>query len=168
MGVEVAAQRRVLCFGNELHGDDGFGPAVGRRLAQAALPGGWTLQQVGTSGLDALALLQDCGAAILVDAEAPGAGPGACPGRLRERRADELRPEPVLVGHGMGLGFLLQALPQLRVADAPPLRLRILTAEMARLRSFDPCLSPAMARAVDAAVEWLRGWMAADAEGACD
>ncbi|HMZ01249.1 MAG TPA: hypothetical protein PLU79_16490, partial [Burkholderiaceae bacterium] len=73
-----------------------------------------------------------------------------------------------LVGHGMGLGFLLQALPQLRVADAPPLRLRILTAEMAGLRSFDPCLSPEVGRAVDAAVEWLKGWMAADAEGACD
>jgi len=28
----------VICFGNELHGDDGFGPAVHAHLAAAPLP----------------------------------------------------------------------------------------------------------------------------------
>lgn len=158
------ARRQILCFGNELHGDDGFGPAVGRRLAEGGLPAGWVLQPVGTRALDALALLLDCDAAILVDAEAPG----GCPGHLRERRADELLPEATRTGHGQGLGFVLQALPQLRPPGAPPLRLRILTAEMDGLRRFDPVLSPGVMQAVDIAQQWLWRWMRDDDDGRSD
>jgi len=160
-------RRQVLCFGNELHGDDGFGPAVGRRLAERGLPAGWGLQPVGTRALDALALLLDCEAAILVDAEAPG----GCPGRLQERRADELRPEATLADHGQGLGFVLQALSTWRAAEAPtlpPPRLRILTAEMDGLRRFDPVLSPGVAQAVEAAQHWLWRWMTEDDDGRGD
>jgi hydrogenase maturation protease len=146
------ARRQVLCFGNELHGDDGFGPAVGRALAELGLPGGWELHQLGTRGLDALALLQDCEAALLVDAEAPAGQPG----RLRERRADELGSEASLVGHGMGLGFVLQAL---RAMPVRPGVLRILTAEMAEVRSFHLALSPAVAGAVEPAARQLGRWM---------
>lgn len=158
------ARRQIVCFGNELHGDDGFGPAVGRRLAESGLPAGWALHPVGTRSLDALALLQDCEAAILVDAEAPCGRPG----RLRERRADELRPEATLADHGQGLGFVLQALPQLRAADAPAPRLRILTAEMDGLRRFDPVLSPGVAQAVDEALPRLWQWMRDDDDGRRD
>ena len=35
----MACERiHVICFGNELHGDDGFGPAVHARLAAAPVP----------------------------------------------------------------------------------------------------------------------------------
>lgn len=145
--------RRILCFGNDLHGDDGFGPALGAQLARRGMPAGWTLHLVGTRGLDALALLLDCEAAIVVDAEAPAGQPG----RLRERSGGELNLESSRVGHGMGLAFVLQALHHLVVQ--PP-ALRILTAEMADARSFQPALSPAVADCLETAERTLRAWMA--------
>lgn len=151
---EALPRRTVLCFGNELHGDDGFGPAVGRALAESGLPPGWALQSVGTRGLDALALLQGCQVALLVDAEAPAGQPG----RLRERRADAIASEASVVGHGMGLGFVLRALQALPVADRLEV-LRLLTAEMAEVRSFQLALSPAVADAVEPAAQRLRHWM---------
>ena len=41
----------VICFGNELHGDDGFGPAVHARLAAAPLPGHVRLLRADIAGL---------------------------------------------------------------------------------------------------------------------
>lgn len=153
------ARRLLLCFGNELHGDDGFGPAVGRRLAAQGLPAGWALRQMDTRGLEALGPLQDCEAAILVDAAAPAGQPG----RLQACRADALAAEPVLAGHGMGLGYVLQALAALRPQGLP--RLRLLTVQMAGHRPFDLTLSPPVARAVPAAVRRLRRWMQEDGDG---
>lgn len=147
------ARRLLLCFGNELHGDDGFGPAVGRQLAAQGLPPGWQLRQMDTRGLEALGPLQDCEVAFLVDAAAPAGAPG----RLDEFAVDALAAEPVQAGHGMGLGFLLQALAALRPQGLP--RLRLLTAQMAGHRPFDLTLSPPVARAVPDAVRRLRGWM---------
>ncbi|MEX8518183.1 MAG: hydrogenase maturation protease [Leptothrix sp. (in: b-proteobacteria)] len=146
--------RHLLCFGNELHGDDGFGPAVGRRLAALPLPPPWQLHQMGTRGLDALALLQDCEAAIVIDAAAPDGQPG----RLRELAASAVPVETALAGHGMGLGFVLRAL---QASGAPLPALRILTAEMTEVRMFCMSLSPAVSAAVDAAVVQVWHWMAA-------
>uniref|UniRef100_UPI0004754C3D hypothetical protein n=1 Tax=Ideonella sp. B508-1 TaxID=137716 RepID=UPI0004754C3D len=61
----------VLCFGNALHGDDGVAEAVGQALIAAGLPPGWSVQAVGTRGLDALAWLMDARAVVLVDAPNP-------------------------------------------------------------------------------------------------
>ena len=63
--------RHVICFGNELHGDDGFGAAVHRRLAAMPLPADARLFEAGTRGLDALGLFEGCAEAILVDAAEP-------------------------------------------------------------------------------------------------
>ncbi|MFM2058043.1 MAG: hypothetical protein RLY71_2428 [Pseudomonadota bacterium] len=154
--------RLVLCFGNELHGDDGFGPAVGRRLADdpaRPLPPGWQLHQIGTRGLDALALLHDCAAAILVDA----AEPQGQPGRLCTPDLAGMAPEPVLAGHGLGIGSLLQALHALHDAAGPTPRpgpaLRLLTAEMSALTPFRLGLSEAVEAAVAPAAAQVRQWM---------
>ena len=147
-------RRHLLCFGNELHGDDGFGPVVGQRLLAQPLPPTWELHQVGTRGLDALSLLLDCDAAIVIDAAAPDGQPG----RLRERDASAVAVEASIVGHGMGLGFVLRAL---QASGEPRPALRILTAEMADVSPFRMSLSPAVAEAVDAAVAQVRDWMAA-------
>lgn len=154
--------RLVLCFGNELHGDDGFGPAVGRRLADDLawpLPPGWQLHQIGTRGLDALALLHDCEIAILVDAAAPQGHPG----RLCEPDPAELVPERTLTGHGLGLGGLLQALHTLHDQAGPTARpgltLRLLTAEMSALTPFRLGLSEAVEAAVAPAAAQVHQWM---------
>ncbi len=143
--------RHVICFGNALHGDDGFGPAVHARLAQRALPPEWRAFDAGCRGLDALALFQ-CEEVIIVDAAAPAGKPG----RLGRPAVSGIDMETSFVGHDAGVGYLLRALA---VLDGQLPALRILTAEMERIAPFQPGLSLPMTRAVDEAVKMLRGWM---------
>lgn len=147
----------LLCLGNELHGDDGFGPAVGRVLAAHGLPQAWQLVQAGTRGLEALAALQGCTAAIVVDAAAPAGEPG----RLREWRPEHIALEGAPADHGLGLGWVLRALEPLTAPASPP-RLRILTAEMSELATFRIGLSTAVQAAVPEAAVQLQRWMHED------
>ncbi len=149
-------RRALLCLGNELHGDDGFGPAVGRALAEVGLPAPWQLVQAGTRGLEALAALQDCEAAIVVDAAAPD----GMPGRLRRWQPEHIALEDARADHGLGLGWVLRALRSLHEASpgAAP-RLRIMTGEMSGLASFSIGLSAPVLAAVPEAVALLQHWM---------
>jgi hydrogenase maturation protease len=140
--------RHVVCFGNPLHGDDGFGPAVCARLAAAPLPADVRVFEAGTRGLDALALLTGCREAILVDAQA-----GRRPGRLRLFAPEALAGQAqAATGHGEGIGYLLRALAAL---GEPGPTLRILVAEADELRPFSPGLSPKLAAAADRAARLL-------------
>jgi hydrogenase maturation protease len=132
--------RHVIFFGNALHGDDGFGPAVYRRLSACELPADVRLFEAGTRGLDALMLFDGCAEAIVVDALEPGSHPG----RVTRAAPGSLPPESSLPGHGAGVGYLLAALEALGMP--PPM---VIAAEAARLTPFSPGLSAAMARAVD-------------------
>lgn len=143
--------RHLICFGNDLHGDDGFGPAICRRLAGLPLPADVRLFEAGTRGLDALALFEGCDEAILVDAAEPAGNPG----RLAFPDAESCCEDSSLPGHGAGVGYLLRALSAL---DMTP-RLRILTAEAAALAPFQPGLSPAMRAAMTEAESTLRDWL---------
>jgi len=145
--------RHILCFGNPLHGDDGFGPAVYRRLAQLPLADSVRLFDAGTPGLAALALFRDCGEAIIVDALAPAGQPG----RLVELAAAEIPPEPTAAGHGHGVGYLLAALA---VMPEPAPILRIVAAEAAAVEPFRPGLSAPIAAAVERAVALLSVYFA--------
>lgn len=146
----------VLCLGNELHGDDGFGLAVGRALATPGLPAPWQLVQAGTRGLEALAALQDCEAAIVVDAAAPA----GCPGRLRHWQPEQIALEGARADHGLGLGWVLRALQALQPSSAAAApRMRILTAEMSAQTPFHIGLSPPVQAAVPAAAARLQTWM---------
>jgi hydrogenase maturation protease len=138
--------RHVIFFGNALHGDDGFGPAVCQRMAALELPADVKLFEAGTRGLDALALFEGCREAIVVDALEPGSHPG----RITEPAASTLAPESSLPGHGAGVGTLLAALATLGVP--PP---RIIAAEAERLQAFAPGLSLAMQQAVEATTALL-------------
>lgn len=142
--------RHLICFGNELHGDDGFGIAVFRRLEGADLPPQTRLFAAATRGLDALALFAGCSEAVVVDALAPG----DCPGTLRWLDPAQVAPEeaPGLPGHGAGVGHLLQCL---RLLGDPLPRVRILGAEAQTVRPFQPGLSAPVCRAVGHAVAEL-------------
>jgi hydrogenase maturation protease len=61
---------RVVCFGNVLHGDDGFGQHVLRRLHER---GDVAAVDAGTAGLSALPYFEGCVKAVLVDAVRTGA-----------------------------------------------------------------------------------------------
>lgn len=138
----------ILCFGNALHGDDGFGPAVYQGLSALPQPNGLRLFDAGTPGLAALTLFQGCDEAIIVDALAPANSPG----KLFELSADAILSESALPGHGVGVGFLLQALAAL--PERQP-SIRIIAAEAATLTPFQPGLSEDVALAVEKAIALL-------------
>lgn len=140
--------RHIICFGNPLHGDDGFGPAVFRRLASLPQPDGVRLFDGGTPGLAALALFEGCDEAVIVDALAPGVAPG----RLSCLSPETLATESSLAGHGIGVGYLLRALA---IQPQPSPRIRIVAAEASAVTPFKPGLSEPVVKAVDAAVRTL-------------
>jgi len=146
--------RHLIGFGNDLHGDDGFGAAVCRRLAELPLPDDVRVFAAGTRGLDALALFEGCDEAIVVDASEPAGQPG----RLSFPAVETLAEDSSLPGHGAGVGYLLRALAAL----GPMPALRIVAAEAAALTPFHPELSPEMRRAVEETVLLLRGWLGVD------
>jgi hydrogenase maturation protease len=67
----------VAGIGNTFHGDDGFGVAVARRMAQWSLPDGVDVVDFGIRGLD-LAFALTCGyrLAVLIDTVQRGERPG--------------------------------------------------------------------------------------------
>lgn len=144
--------RHLICFGNDLHGDDGFGLAVYQRLQDRALPPDTRLFAAATRGLDAMALFEGCDEAVVIDAMAPRGEPG----RLHWLAPDEVLPEtaPNLPGHGAGVGHLLHCLALL---GGPLPRVRILAAEAGAVQPFRPGLSAAVSQAVERAVAELVG-----------
>lgn len=133
-------RRHILCFGNPLHGDDGFGAAVYADLAARRRGAGVRLFDAGTPGLAALALFEDCDEAIIVDVLAPAGAPGRIARPDPAGVAAEATPAP----HGMGLGYVLQALAAL---PGPRPALRIIGAQAHSHRPFSPGLSAPVARA---------------------
>jgi hydrogenase maturation protease len=74
-----APPTRVLVagIGNMFLGDDGFGSALARRLAERPLPAGVTVRDFGIRGMDlAYALGEDWDVALLLDAVPAGDQPG--------------------------------------------------------------------------------------------
>lgn len=141
--------RHILCFGNPLHGDDGFGPAVSEALRHAALPGHTRVVDCGIRGLDALGWFEDCEEVLLVDAML-----GNEPGRLHLLTPTDVPAEFGRGGHGSGVGDLLQAA---RTLLSPPPRIRILAVEAERMLPFQPGLSAPVHAAVRRAVATIRG-----------
>jgi hydrogenase maturation protease len=154
----VSNVMRILCFGNPLHGDDGFGPAVYQRLASLPLPEDLCLIDAGTPGLAALALFRDCDEVVIVDALAPG----GVPGKLSHPLPETIAAEASLPGHGVGVGYLLRALAAL---PEPAPRIHIIAAEASAVTPFQPGLSEPVARAVEDAVILLSGYFALNGHG---
>jgi hydrogenase maturation protease len=144
-------RRRILCFGNPLHGDDGFGAAVYAHLAVRSRPGNLELFDAGTPGPAALALFEDCDEVLVVDALAPAKNPGRIARVAPETIIAESTPAP----HGMGLGYVLRALAAL---PGPRPSIRIIGAEAESHRPFQPGLSPAVAKAAQEVARRLAPW----------
>ncbi len=140
---------RILCAGNPLRGDDGFGIAVYGCLSVGALPEGVEAVEVGTGGAAVLDALDGARAAILVDAASFGLAPGA----IRRVAGEEL--SRVEAGASpsshMDLGFALALTREL--GRLPPT-----TAYLVQAGSVDPGLglSPPVARAVPVVVHRVR------------
>ncbi len=151
------AWRHVICFGNPLHGDDGFGPAVYERLACLPRPKDLRLTDAGTPGPAALALFQDCGEVVIVDTLSPAGAPG----RLRWLPPSAVMAEQSLAGHGSGAGYILRALAAL--PEHVP-HIKILAAEASAVTPFCPGLSAPAAKAVNDAVALLSKYFEAGSD----
>jgi hydrogenase maturation protease len=153
-GSRGSTSRHIVCFGNPLHGDDGFGPAVYQRLLSLARPAGLRLTEAGTPGPAALALFLDCDDLVIVDALAPAGAPG----RVSEPSVESIQAEQTVAGHGIGVGYLLRALAAL---PEPAPRIRIVAVEASGITPFVPGLSPPVAQAVDDVVALLKPFFGA-------
>lgn len=137
----------VVCFGNALHGDDGFGLHVYQRLRLEALPAGSRIFDAGTAGLDALGYFENCARAVIVDAIRTGDSPGT----LHRLAASDLAPPPggELSLHELGIVSLLAALTA--VARETP-EIVLIGAAVGEVRPFTNGLSPPLEAAVSGAV----------------
>lgn len=135
----------IVCFGNALHGDDGFGLHVHRRLRREALPAGSQIFEAGTAGLDALGYFEGCTRAVIVDAIRAGGRPGTV---HRLAASDLAPPGGELSLHDLGIAGLLAALTA--VSREPP-EVVVIGAEAGDVGPFTDGLSPPLAAAVDEA-----------------
>ncbi|MDP1774223.1 MAG: hydrogenase maturation protease [Methylobacter sp.] len=141
----------IICFGNELHGDDGFGARIYAQLCQLTWPEDVEVFNAGIAGLNALRFFEDCSQAILVDALANFGNVGEVFLLRPEDLAD--RPEQ-LTGHGLGLPYLLEAI---KVIREPLPDILIVGVEIAAVTPFFPGLSDKTEQAVSKTVQLIRG-----------
>ncbi|MDO9140263.1 MAG: hydrogenase maturation protease [Methylobacter sp.] len=143
--------RHIICFGNELHGDDGFGTRVYAQLHRLSWPKNIEVFNAGVAGLNALRFLENCSQAILVDALVNFGNVGEICVLRPEDLAD--RPEQ-LTGHGLGLPYLLEAL---KVVRDPLPDILIVGVEIAAVSPFSSVLSDKTEQAVPKTVQLIRG-----------
>ena len=135
--------RRVLCFGNTLHGDDGIGPCIAEALHQCDLPKDVEVIDLRTDGLALPTLLADCREAVLVDA---WRGEGLA-GQVTVQSIEKIfvQEADTTINHEADLGFALQA-AQAELGTLPPIHL--VTVTVAEIMTFRIGLSPMVAQAV--------------------
>jgi hydrogenase maturation protease len=145
----VTVRVHVVCFGNALHGDDGFGRHVFR-----GLPPEIEAFDAGIAGLDALPYFEGCAKAVIVDALRTGAPAGT----VHRLAPDDLAP-PVgaLSLHELGVSGLLAAL-----GDRGP-EVVIVGAEAGEVRPFGDGLSAPLAAALPEVIRLVVRECATDA-----
>jgi len=141
-------RRHIICFGNPLHGDDGFGPAVYARLAAHHWPDGVRVSDAGTAGPNALALFEGFDAIVVVDASSPAGHPG----RLWRPTREEVVAEVSAAGHGVGVGHLVRCV---EATFDPRPEISFVAVEASQTTPFRMGLSDPVARTVDAVVDLL-------------
>lgn len=142
--------RHIVCFGNELHGDDGFGSRIYAQLRQLIWPKNVEIFNAGIAGLNALRFLENCSQVILVDALANFGNVGEIFVLKPEDLAD--RPQP-LTGHGLGIPYLLEAL---KIIREPLPDILIVGVEIAAVTPFSSCLSDKTEQAVPKTIHLIR------------
>ncbi|HEY8096449.1 MAG TPA: hydrogenase maturation protease [Methylobacter sp.] len=142
--------RHVVCFGNELHGDDGFGIRIYAQLRQLMWPENVEVFNAGIAGLNALRFLENCSQVILVDALANFGNVG----EICVLRPNDLADRPQqLTGHGLGIPYLLEALQVIR--DPLP-DILIVGVEIAAVTPFASGLSDKTEQAVPKTVQLIQ------------
>ena len=140
----------VLCLGNPLRRDDAVALHVGRRL-EAAPPPGATVKVSARAGLYLLDDMEGFEAVVVVDAVQTGAHP---PGTVHALPLESLHSPAGPSPHAVGLP---SALALARASGAPvPGRIELVLVEVEVLDQVGEGLAPAVAAAVEPAVEAVR------------
>jgi hydrogenase maturation protease len=146
----------VGCVGNALRRDDGFGPALAKRLD--GLPPEVEVVETGIGGVALLQeLLAGCDGLVLVDAVDRGAKPGT---------VFVLEPEvPPVAEHvaDVHLANPERVLTMAKSMGALPERVVIVGCQPAEVDELDESLSPAVERALEVAArkveDTVNGWL---------
>jgi hydrogenase maturation protease len=140
----------VLCLGNPLRRDDAVALHVARRL-EAAPPPGATVKVSARAGLYLLDDMEGYEAVVVVDAVQTGAHP---PGTVHALPLASLHSPAGPSPHAVGLP---SALALARASGAPvPGRIELVLIEVEVLDQVGEGLAPAVAAAVEPAVEAVR------------
>jgi hydrogenase maturation protease len=152
----------MVGVGNVLHGDDGFGVEVARRLAQQPLPPGVKVMETGIGGMSIVQeLMQGYDAVLLIDAHQRGDKPGSL--RLLEPALPDLSALDV---HALRDYFAdthyatpLRALAFVQRLGRLPPHVRVIGCEPESHESLSMGLSAPVAAVVGAAVKMALEWM---------
>ena len=142
--------KHIICFGNLLQGDDGFGQAVLARLRLRALPDDVRLFDAGLSGPGALSFFEACEEVVVVDALSLRGNEG----RVHQFGLEDVHaPRDAFSAHELDVNHLFHVLPIVFEGRRAP-RITIVGAEIRPGDgTFRVGLSPALAAAVDEAVQ---------------
>lgn len=146
----------VLCLGNELLSDDGFGPAVCKRLAiEYAADAEVDVVFAPLAGFALLDLLHDRVGVLIVDTIESGA---VEPGKIRLFEMGTLTPSRQLtISHQLSLPTALEL--GRRLGYSLPDRIDVLAVEAVDVYTLSEQLTPAVAAAVVPALERIDTWI---------
>jgi hydrogenase maturation protease len=147
----------IAGFGNVLRGDDGFGVAVVRRLAErGALGGSVALLDVGTGGIRlAQELMSPFDRLIIVDASTRGGSPGT----VYTLVIEDVQPTREIDMH---TAVPSRALEVARALGPLPAEIFFVGCEPASVDDLTTDLSPVVAPAVDEAIRQIDALLARD------
>jgi hydrogenase maturation protease len=145
----------ILCLGNEIVSDDGFGPALASLLAkEGEITDRADVLSAALAGFSLLDLLAGRSEVLVVDCQRTGRHP---PGTLHRFDASELVPTRNLAGsHQISLPTALEL--GRRLGYAMPARVEVLCVEATDLETLSETLTPAVAAALPSAREKVHDW----------
>ena len=149
--MNTVCDTHIICFGNPLHGDDGFGSAVFDRLKGENLPSNVRLFDGGTSSLSALNLFDHCKRAIVIDAVQSSRQVGSLAWDDEESfKIGQMTDE--MSSHGLGVASILKGLDILHEDGSHKPDVDILTCSIDLPTTFKMELSPSIESVITDAV----------------
>jgi hydrogenase maturation protease len=142
--------QHIICFGNLLLGDDGFGIHVFRRLKEGCvLPRHVRVFEGGVAGLQALPYFENCRKAIVVDALKAAGAIGSVHRLSPEDLSD---PEMEFSLHNLGVNHLLAVLP-IYLGEAAVPQIVVIGAEVSVSARSSDRLTPILAASLNVTLE---------------
>jgi hydrogenase maturation protease len=157
----LPASTLILCLGNEVLSDDGFGPEVARRLHDLKIEDDDTeVIFAPLAGFALIDLLKFRERVLIVDTIRTGGHPA---GYLHRFPAGVFTPSRCLTtSHQISLPTAIELGKMLDCSM--PERIDVLAVEAEDVETLRESLTPSVASSVDDAVEYIQNWLAAESK----